>query len=116
MSSLPSAAIIRQRVPSTATLKFVGQTILRALGYLHYASDAGIIVTRYQDRPVGVGAVENSGAGRFTSAILRPEITVRPGTDIEIATAIHQKIHSVCFIARSVNFPVSYDPEFVPAD
>ncbi|SEC39466.1 TniB family NTP-binding protein [Rhodobacter sp. 24-YEA-8] len=37
-SSLPSAAIISLRVPSPATLKFVGQTILRALGY-HLSSE-----------------------------------------------------------------------------
>lgn len=82
------------------------------LWYLHYASDAKIIVTSYEDRPIGVGEVEKTGAGRFTSAILRPRITVRAGTDIELATAIHHKIHDVCFIARSVNFPITYEPEF----
>ncbi|MNY77270.1 hypothetical protein D3C86_2171100 [compost metagenome] len=54
-----------------------------------------------------------SGAGRFTSAVLRPRITVHEGTDIAAATAIHHRIHEVCFIARSVNFPVSYEPTFV---
>jgi organic hydroperoxide reductase OsmC/OhrA len=53
------------------------------------------------------------GAGRFISATLRPKITVLPGTDLDAATAIHQQIHHVCFIARSVNFPVSYQPEFI---
>lgn len=33
MSSLPAATIISLRVPSPATLKFMGQVILRALGY-----------------------------------------------------------------------------------
>ena len=33
--------------------------------------------------------------------------------DLDAATAIHQQIHHVCFIARSVNFPVSYQPEFI---
>ena len=86
------------------------------LWYLHLASDAGIIVTSYKDRPVGFGVIEKGGAGRFTKAVLRPEITIRSGADIETATAIHHKIHSVCFIARSVNFPVSYEPEFIIAD
>ncbi|MVA22597.1 hypothetical protein GOZ94_27155, partial [Agrobacterium vitis] len=83
------------------------------LWYLHYASDAGIIVTRYEDTPLGVGAIEKGGAGRFTAATLRPRITVFSGTDIEAATAIHHKIHEVCFIARSVNFPISYEPDFL---
>ncbi|QJD68764.1 OsmC family protein [Xanthomonas campestris pv. badrii] len=84
------------------------------LWYLHYASDANIIVTGYADSPLGIGQVESSGAGRFTSATLRPRIAVRAGTDIELATAMHYKIHDVCFIARSVNFPITYEPEFVP--
>ncbi|MDN5567627.1 MAG: OsmC family protein [Paracoccus sp. (in: a-proteobacteria)] len=82
------------------------------LWYLHYASDAGIVVTRYNDSPIGFGKVERGGAGRFTSAILRPQITVQPSTDIEAAAGIHQRIHEVCFIARSVNFPITYEPVF----
>lgn len=78
------------------------------LWYLHYASDAGIVVTDYRDRPVGWGESLPSGAGRFLSAELRPEITVARGTDLAAADAIHGRIHAVCFIARSVNFPVSY--------
>ena len=86
------------------------------LWYLHYASDLGIVVTAYQDEPLGLGEVSASGAGRFVSAVLRPRITVRPGSDIDTATAIHGRIHKVCFIARSINFPVSYDPTFIFAD
>jgi organic hydroperoxide reductase OsmC/OhrA len=29
------------------------------------------------------------------------------------AEAIHHEIHEFCFIARSVNFPVSYEATFV---
>jgi organic hydroperoxide reductase OsmC/OhrA len=32
------------------------------------------------------------------------------------AEAIHHRIHAVCFIARSVNFPVTYAPEFTLVD
>ncbi len=78
------------------------------LWYLHYASDAGIVVTGYRDRPLGRGEVLPSGAGRFVSAELRPEITLAPGTDLAAADAIHGRIHEVCFIARSVAFPVTY--------
>lgn len=83
------------------------------LWYLHYASDAGIVVTAYEDFPVGIGEVAAGGAGRFIAAILRPRIIVQPGTDIDAATTIHHRIHEVCFIARSVNFPVSYEPTFL---
>ncbi len=83
------------------------------LWYLHYASDAGIAVMGYEDAPLGQGEVGPGGAGRFVRATLRPRITVPAGTDLAAAEAIHHRIHKVCFIARSVNFPVDYAPEFV---
>ncbi len=78
------------------------------LWYLHLAFDSGIEVHGYEDTPEAEGENEPSGAGRFLSATLKPHITVAPGTDLAAADAVHGKIHSVCFIARSVNFPVHY--------
>lgn len=83
------------------------------LWYLHYAAEAGIVVTRYEDTPLGKGEVGKGGAGRFVSATLRPLIHVKAGADLTQAEAIHHRIHDVCFIARSVNFPVSYAPSIV---
>jgi organic hydroperoxide reductase OsmC/OhrA len=37
---------------------------------------------------------------------------VAPGADLAVAEAIHHRIHEVCFIARSVNFPVDHAPTF----
>ena len=85
------------------------------LWYLHLSFDAGILVTGYEDAPVGFGEVETGGAGRFTAAELRPTITVAPGTDVAAADAIHHRIHEVCFIARSVNFPVRFAATYVEA-
>ncbi len=82
------------------------------LWYLHYASEAGVVVTGYSDAPIGVGEIGRGGAGRFLSATLRPQVTVRAGADLAVAEAIHHRIHEVCFIARSVNFPVTYAPGF----
>lgn len=83
------------------------------LWYLHYASEAGITVMGYEDNPLGQGEVGPGGAGRFVRATLHPRITVAKGADLEAAEAIHHRIHKVCFIARSVNFPVGYEPEFL---
>ena len=83
------------------------------LWYLHLASDAGITVLGYEDDPVGHGESEPSGAGRFTGATLRPRITVAAGTDLARADAIHGEIHKVCFIARSVAFPVAFEARYV---
>lgn len=80
------------------------------LWYLHFAADAGVVVLSYEDSPVGVGAVEKSGAGRFESATLRPRITVEQGSDLILAERLHDEIHKVCFIARSVSFPINCVP------
>ncbi|MCX7286100.1 MAG: OsmC family protein [Rhodobacterales bacterium] len=82
------------------------------LWFLHYASDAGVVVTSYSDCPVGVGEVGRGGAGRFVNATLRPHVVVKAGTDVAVAEAIHHRIHEVCFIARSVNFPVDCELTF----
>ena len=82
------------------------------LWFLHYAAEAGVVVTAYTDTPLGIGEVGRGGAGRFTAATLRPRITVHPGTDVEGLAALHDRIHDVCFIARSVNFPVACDPTY----
>lgn len=82
------------------------------LWYLHLASNAGIAVTDYRDDPIGHGETLPNGAGRFLAAVLRPKISVLEGADLEFAGELHHKVHDFCFIARSVNFPVSYEPTF----
>jgi organic hydroperoxide reductase OsmC/OhrA len=86
------------------------------LWYLHFAAVAGIVVVSYEDEPVGHGETLPSGAGRFVSAELRPRIALKRGADLAAAEAIHHRIHEVCFIARSVNFPVRYAPVFTEVD
>lgn len=82
------------------------------LWYLHMASQAGIVVHAYEDDPVGFGESEPSGAGRFDRAVLRPRIMLAKDANTDTADAIHQRIHEVCFIARSVKFPVSIDAKY----
>lgn len=82
------------------------------LWYLHLASDTGIVVTDYHDDPVGLAESSPDGTGRFLRATLRPHARLAAGTDIDKARAIHWEIHKYCFIARSVNFPVEYEPAF----
>ncbi|MEI4196413.1 OsmC family protein [Roseovarius sp. E0-M6] len=76
------------------------------LWFLHYASDAGIAVQAYSDDPQAVGETDADGASRFLRVTLRPRIMVPQGTDLTRADALHGEVHKVCFIARSVNFPV----------
>jgi len=99
-------------LPNPEDLLLSALSACHMLWYLHLASDAGIVVTAYEDSPVGVGETAPDGAGRFLSATLRPHARLRPGADLARAAAIHGEIHRVCFIARSVNFPVRIEPVF----
>ncbi len=84
------------------------------LAYLHLCATAGIVVTAYEDAAEGVMVEEPGGAGRFESVVLRPRVTIAAG-DAAKALALHHDAHDVCFIARSVNFPVTNAPEIVTA-
>ena len=81
------------------------------LSYLHLAAAAGIVVTAYADRAEGVMELSPAGIGRFKSVVLHPAVTVKAGSDIERARALHERAHEMCFIANSVNFPVECEPE-----
>ena len=79
------------------------------LWYLHLAADAGVTVTAYSDTPTGIMVEHPGGTGEFTSATLRPTVTIAPGNDPERAAALHDRAAEHCFIARSVNFPVHHE-------
>lgn len=81
------------------------------LWYLHLCTDAGILVTDYVDRAEGVMVEETDGSGAFRLVVLRPSVTVAPGSDVAQARALHDRAHSMCFIARSVNFPIEHEPD-----
>jgi organic hydroperoxide reductase OsmC/OhrA len=79
------------------------------LSYLHVAASHGIVVVDYTDDAVGQMEQTRDGGGHFTSATLRPVVTIAGG-DAELALAIHAEASSKCFIAASVNFPVGHEP------
>lgn len=76
------------------------------LWYLYLAAEAGVVVTHYRDSARGTMALGRGGAGQFSEVVLSPEITLAPGSDATKAAALHQRAHEMCYIARSVNFPV----------
>lgn len=80
------------------------------LWYLHLCSEAGIVVTDYQDEATGSMKETADGGGHFTEVTLRPAIVVAPGADSDRALSLHEQAHHLCFIANSVNFPVRCEP------
>ncbi len=80
------------------------------LWYLHLCSEAGVVVTDYIDHATGNMKETEEGSGYFTEVTLYPEVTVLDISMINAANTLHQKAHSFCFIAKSVNFPVRHRP------
>jgi organic hydroperoxide reductase OsmC/OhrA len=84
------------------------------LWYLHLCADAGIVVTAYEDDAVGT-MHDDPARGAFTGIVLRPRVTIAPGSDPARARALHETAHARCYVANSVSFPISCEPDIVVA-
>jgi organic hydroperoxide reductase OsmC/OhrA len=84
------------------------------LWYLHLCSANGVTVLEYSDAASGDLQEDNDGSGEFVRVLLRPAVKVAAGDGTK-ALALHSEAHRLCFIARSVNFPVDVAPEIVEA-
>lgn len=80
------------------------------LWYLHFCSEAGIIVTSYTDHATGIMEETNTGKGYFKEVTLHPTVTVTEESMIEKAIILHEKANEFCFIANSVNFVIKHQP------
>jgi organic hydroperoxide reductase OsmC/OhrA len=80
------------------------------LWYLHLCSEALIVVTDYVDQAVGKMVETRDRGGYFTEVILKPTVTVMPNSDENQARQLHEQAHKLCFIANSMNFPVTCKP------
>jgi organic hydroperoxide reductase OsmC/OhrA len=83
------------------------------LWYLHLCAVGGVVVESYVDEAVGVLATEKSGSGEFTDVLLRPRVVVTSADMVDKARSLHEKANEMCFIARSVNFPVRHAPRIL---
>ena len=78
------------------------------LSYLALCARAGVQVIAYEDEVFG--RMERvDGVVKFTDVLLKPKVSIAPGSDAEKARALHDRAHAICFIASSVNFPVRHD-------
>jgi organic hydroperoxide reductase OsmC/OhrA len=84
------------------------------LSYAALCARAGIVVLAYEDDARGT-MDRVDGMTRFTEVVLRPKVTVAPGSDVAKARALHERAHSICFIANSVDFDVRNEPTIVVA-
>ena len=81
------------------------------LWYLNLAADAGVVVHAYSDEPEGVMVQDGSGeGGQFERVQLHPQVTVVAADMVAKAQSLHEDVPALCFISRSVNFPVEHFP------
>ncbi len=85
------------------------------LSFLHVAVKHGVVVTGYEDRAGGLMRTNRDGSGQFESVTLSPRVSVTAPISADRMEALHAEANKVCFIARSVNFPVLHHPETVVA-
>lgn len=85
------------------------------LSFLHVAVKHGVVVTDYRDEAFGLMTLNRDGSGQFERVTLRPHVTVADAAQVELAGQLHHEANQVCFIARSVNFPVEHEPVTVAA-
>ncbi|HSR07924.1 MAG TPA: OsmC family protein [Bryobacteraceae bacterium] len=85
------------------------------LWFLHLCVESGITVIEYEDAALGTMAEHPDGSGEFTSVLIRPRAVITDPARIPDAAALHHRAHDLCFIARSVNFPVEHEPVVVAA-
>jgi len=80
------------------------------LTFLDLARRAGFVVDSYIDNAEGGLAKNESGRYAIGSVTLHPQITYTGAApSAEQLADLHHKSHELCFIANSVNFPVSVE-------
>jgi organic hydroperoxide reductase OsmC/OhrA len=79
------------------------------LWYLHLCAEAGVRVLAYVDEAQGT-MVDGPDQGKFTHIVLRPRVTIKAGDDRALAQQLHHAAHDKCYIANSVNFPITCEP------
>lgn len=80
------------------------------LWYLHLCAVSKIIVLNYKDRSKGEMSITLDGCGYFKSVCLYPEVEISAESSMDMAKSLHEEAHKKCFIANSVNFPISISP------
>lgn len=80
------------------------------LWYLHLCAVNNVVVLEYDDNASGVMQENPDGSGQFLHVDLYPRTVISTESDPKKAAGLHEKVHDLCFIARSVKFPVHAHP------
>lgn len=96
-------------LPNPENMLLASLSACHMLWYLHLCAANEIVVTAYEDDISGTMESHQDGSAEFTGATLKPKVTVKAGADMAKAHSLHGEANRLCFIARSVNFPVHHE-------
>jgi organic hydroperoxide reductase OsmC/OhrA len=82
------------------------------LFFLDFASRAGLLIDRYEDRAEGLMGRNAEGREWVERVTLRPSLVLPRGTtaDPALLADLHHRSHEHCFIAQSVRSQVVLEP------
>jgi organic hydroperoxide reductase OsmC/OhrA len=83
------------------------------LTFLALAAKNKLSVLHYEDRARGRLGKNAEGKMQMVEVLLKPKVTMPKGTDVDVVNSLHNRAHSLCFMANSVNFPVEREPELI---
>ncbi|HEV8513824.1 MAG TPA: OsmC family protein [Cyclobacteriaceae bacterium] len=83
------------------------------LSYLHLCAVNKVIVLEYNDNATGTMVENPDGSGQLTETTLNPVVKVKDSSMNAKALELHEQAEKLCFIARSVNFPVHHKPTII---
>jgi len=83
------------------------------LSYLHLCAVNKVIVLEYNDNATGTMKENPDGSGQLTETTLNPVVKVQDSSMNAKAQELHDQAEKLCFIARSVNFPVYHKPTVI---
>lgn len=80
------------------------------LSFMHICHTQNVKIIEYKDTPEGLLNLNADGGGEFVKVSLYPQVKLEKEMDQKKFEALHNQAKSLCFIARSCNFPISNFP------
>lgn len=79
------------------------------MSFLYLCRKQRIGIKSYSDHPNGILKINENGSGQFESVTLKPKVELVDLTYSDRLDQIHKEAGNLCFIANSVNFPITYE-------
>ena len=80
------------------------------LFFLDLASRKGLDLAAYVDRAVGEMGKRDDGKIAMLAVVLHPQASFVGEADPALVVDLHHQAHALCYIANSMNFPVTVEP------